>query len=224
MTTLFTGIIDTHATEASKGLPEAYASGVRALICKATEGKDFKDKGFLKAVAEARRLGMLVGAYHFGSNSTSGDVQADFFLKIVGPVMFPDLLLVLDWETNPSEKNGTMTLANARLFVQRIKEKTGRWPIFYSYLAMLRSQILDPNDVVGKCPLWMAAYGPDPLKVKPPKAWKNWSLFQYTNGGAGPSNQVLYPRTRPGIGGCDGSVFRGDFEAFKAWWLSCGKD
>ena len=220
---LFNGILDTHATEAAKGLPQAYAAGIRAHFCKATEGKDFKDKGFLNAVQASRQLGMLVGAYHFGSNSSPGNVQADFFLKTIEPVMNPELLLVLDWETNPNEIAGTMTLANARLFVQRVKEKTGRWPIFYSYFAMLRSQILDPADIVGQCPLWMAAYGPNPLTTKPPKAWKDWSLFQYTNGGAGPGDQNLYPRSVPGIGGCDRSVFRGNYEDLKKFWLTCGK-
>lgn len=220
MSDIFTGIIDCHAKEA-RGLKEAFAGGIKALIHKATEGRDFKDKGFLAAIREARALGMLVGAYHFGSNSCPGAQQADFFLSVVAPVLEPDLLLVLDWETNPNAAAGTMHLDNARAFVTRVYEKTGRWPVFYSYISMLRSQVIDPKDPVGNCPLWCAKYGNG--EPTPPKAWKKLDLWQYSDYANGPSDTAKYPRITPGMGPTDRSAFKGSYEELKTWWLSCGK-
>jgi len=68
----------------------------------------------------ADREGIQVGSYHLGK---PGDpiVQADFYLATVGNT--PDEVLALDVESLNS--NTDMSLANARKFINRIREKTG---------------------------------------------------------------------------------------------------
>ncbi len=52
---------------------------------KATEGGDFVDARFAVNWAAARRAGVTVGAYHFFSLCTAGDVQARNFLATAPP-------------------------------------------------------------------------------------------------------------------------------------------
>lgn len=222
---LTTGIVDMHHADGRYDLAASRAGGVVALIHKATEGKDFRDKGFVAAMESAKANGVCRGAYHFASNSTDGEVQADFFLDVVGDRAE---LLVLDFETNPGSA-GTMTLANALRFVARVQSVTGRWPVFYGYLSMLRNVCAraTPEQLaaLALCPLWLAAYGPDPLTVKVPKAWGAWSMMQYTNGSDGPGDRARYPRTVPGFkrAAQDRSVFRGTPDELTLFWKTCGR-
>lgn len=223
---LCTGIVDVHHADGRYDLAAARAGGIVALIHKATEGKDFRDKGFVSAMDAAKVAGLCRGAYHFGSNSTDGATQADFFLGVVGDRAE---LLVLDFETNPGSA-GTMTLANALAFVGRIHARTGRWPVFYGYLSMLRSECAratpEQRAVLARCPLWLAVYGSNPLTVRVPKAWKSYFMLQYTNGSDGPADQITFPRKTPGFAraGQDRSVFRGSAEELLVAWKLAGRD
>lgn len=224
---LCTGILDGNHGDWKRGdLRVARDHGIVAIIAKASEGKDFLDGSFDRTVDTARALGLVVGAYHFGSASSSGEVQADHFLRATeraraaGP-----LLLVLDLENNPNVKAGTMDVTRAEAFVHYVHGATGRWPVVYTGAYVRAAQQARGTDLA-QCPLWMAAYGPDPLKGRLPAAWGTWALWQYTNGGAGPTDQVTYPRKTHGFGkdgapgGCDRSVYRGTEQDLRAWWAS----
>jgi len=200
--------------------------GITAVIAKATQGVHFQDPTFERTVAEARLLSLLVGAYHFG-DASDGAAQAEAFLaKTADARATGRLLLCLDLENNPNPRRGTMGLGQALAFVRRVHEAVGTWPVCYTG-RYIRAAQEAPGTDLARCPLWMAAYGPDPLRGKLPAAWSAWALWQYTNGGAGPVDQVRYPRKTPGFGkggtapgGCDRSVFRGTAEELRAWWDS----
>lgn len=223
---LCTGIVDLHHSDGRVDLMAAKAGGIVALIHKATEGKDWSDPAFAPRMDDAKAAGVLRGAYHFGSNSAPGEVQADHFLDVVGDRAE---LLVLDFETNPGSA-GTMSLANALAFCARVYERAGRRCVFYGYLSMLRNVCAaatpEQRAALARHPLWLAAYGPDPLTVRVPSAWSAWSMMQYTNGSDGPADRVRYPRTVPGCARAaqDRSVFRGDAEALIYWWKTCGRE
>jgi hypothetical protein len=121
-------------------LAAAKAAGMKALLHKATQGKDWRDPKFASAMAAAQDLGLLRGAYHFASNSADGAVQADWFMErvalAVGTVA-NDVLLALDWENNPDTTSGVMSVENARRFVERVHTVTGRWPLVYSFTHFL---------------------------------------------------------------------------------------
>jgi lysozyme len=99
---------------------------VVAIIHRATIG-DRVDKKYEERKIEAKKRGYKWGAYHLGK---PGDPikQADFFLDTVKPDK--DDLIALDLESEDSTKH--MSFADARVFIKRIKEKTGRYPVIYA--------------------------------------------------------------------------------------------
>ena len=226
---LCTGIVDVHASDGECDLDAFKAGGGVALIHKATEGRDFIDKAVARVIPTLKPAGLLAGAYHF-ANATDPIVQAEHFLRTVEH--FGEAALhVLDRETNHSSF-GTMSLAQAAAWVRHVREKTGRWPVFYTYEHILHRDMAtadaETRATLGKCPLWIAKYGPPP-KAMPASwgAWGDWSLWQYTSSVEnGPSDQVRYPR---GVAGFkrrsqDRSVFRGTEDDLRVWWKTCGRE
>ena len=85
----------------------------------------------------AARAGLLWGAYHFG-DATDPVRQADHFLRRGGFALArvrnsrPDgVLLVLDFEKNGHYPGGTMRVDQAVAFVERIRQRTGKYPGVY---------------------------------------------------------------------------------------------
>jgi len=226
---MFTGIVDGNRGDAAHahligpgrgGLDAAFAAGILLAFWKATEGLTYNDSTFAEAVTDSRAAGMLPGAYHFLRGAHPGEVEADHFLMRVEPLLSGGpLLLACDWEA------GDAPTDHARAFVARVHDRTGRWPMLYSGLSFLWKRVgKGAEPVLGMCDLWLAAYGPDPVKIKVPPAWpRGWTLQQYTNGGAGPKDVANYPRKTPGFGpgggpgGVDRSCFRGTADDLRAY-------
>lgn len=220
---MITGILDVSHWEydSLKGkiapaLAKAKAAGIVAVIAKATQGKDYVDPSWPKWSKAIRDAGLLLGAYHFGSNTSAGDAQADWFKFHVTKtnVSLSKTLLVLDFERNP-KPSATMTLDGARAFLHRLGGG-----MLYGDSSFL-SQITNPDDVLGEFPLWIAAYGPSVPKI--PRAWRGparhgYTLFQYTNGVAGPSNLDTWPRLTAGFGRIHRSAFQGTEKELRARW------
>lgn len=181
------------------------AGGILGIIQKATQGATFVDPTFHMNYEKAINGSLLLGAYHFGV-SGDGALQAEHFLNTAQPTSRD--LLVLDFENNPT--GPSMSLDEARAFVSRIHQATGRWPGLYSghYIKDLLGSTLDP--ILGNCWLWLAQYGPTP---EIPANWKAWKMWQYTDGAMG-----NLPHVVPGIGRCDRDLFAGDEAALRAFW------
>jgi lysozyme len=187
------------------------ADGIAGVIHKGTQGAGYFDPTFIGHRTQAKAAGLLFGAYHFG---TAGDpiVQADFFLSKVGP----DDLLALDFEPNPQGQS--MSLHEAEQFVHHIRQVTGRYPGLYSghsiKEALAAAGITSAAQTeLSNCWLWIAQYGP----VKPliPKIWPQWTLWQYTDGGAGSP-----PHAVKGIGLCDRDQFNGTLAQLQQFWAA----
>ena len=118
-------------------------------------------------------------------------------------------LLVLDYEPNG---NSTMTLDQARAFVQRIQDQTGRYPGLYSG-SLIKQQLggKPPDPILSQCFLWIAQYGPAPTQI--PQTWSTWTMWQYTDDNAGPQ-----PHSVAGIGNCDRDQFNGTTEQLQQLW------
>jgi lysozyme len=225
---LTTGIVDWHFSDGAYDLVAFKAAGGVAGIVKATEGGDFRDKGFAKAMEACKVAGILRGAYHFANGKTDPAKQADHFLSVVAP--YPDALLVLDLESNEKSSFGTMSFARGAAFMQRIHDKTGRWPVFYTYESMLHAEMRKASPevraVLGRGALWIAKYGSPPKPIPASWcAWADWSMWQYSSGpGNGPSDKVRYPRGVPAFKDPvqDRSAWRGDAESLAVWWKTAG--
>lgn len=225
-----TSILDLYAGNTGYSLRDVRdVGGMVAVIHKATEGTTQTDSRFLAVMEEARDLEMPHGAYHF---ARAGDpiAQADRFVARVREAVEPEsILLALDLEGSLSLPT-TMTTRDAARFVERVRELTGRWPLFYAGASKLRERARrDPNSmqVLGQCPLWLAQYGEEPDREDIPAAFPGdgWALWQYTSGKAGPRDEVAFPRLTAGFkrGKQDRSAFRGTVEELRGWWSTAGR-
>jgi len=204
-------IVDISHHNGNVDLNKAQQAGIAGVIHKGTQGTGMFDRSYTGNRQKAEAAGLMWGAYHFGTKG-DGAEQADFFLSKINAD--EQTLLVLDYEPNGLR---TMTLDQARAFVTRVNAVTGRFPGLYSgnlIKEQLRSQPVDP--VLSKCFLWIAQYGPQPKNIPP--TWSSWTMWQYTDGVAGPA-----PHTVAGIGKCDRDQFNGTLEQLqKLWGVAAG--
>lgn len=205
---MLNAVVDISHHNQISSFEQARAAGVQAVFHKATQGTHYQDPTLASHRQRIEAAGLLFGAYHFG---IAGDaqVQAEFFLSAAGK----GAVLVLDFEPNPQGHD--MSLLEAEQFVDQIKQATGRYPGLYSghtiKEALQQAGISKPEQTeLSQCWLWLAQYGPAPLV---PKIWKQWTLWQYTDGAAGPA-----PHDVPGIGRCDRDQFNGTAAQLQAFW------
>jgi len=165
--------------------------GVVGVIHEATYPRLDRDAYYGSRQTAATRAGLLWGAYHFG-DATDPIRQAEHFLNVVaanwrGPSVQPSgVLLVLDFEKNGHYPGGTMRVDQAARFVERIKQRTGKYPGVYGSENRLRAVMNAPGvsradkAVLGNCWLWIANYHYQPTASSP---WSHWRLWQYTGDG-----------------------------------------
>jgi lysozyme len=200
---LLNAVIDLYHGNTVTSFDDIKKGGVIAVIHKATQGGGYTDAEFHDRSRAVQDAGLLLGSYHFGA---SGDPkgQADHYLDVVDP----EKLMVLDFE--PNSIDGTMRLTEAEAFVQRIFDQTGRYPGIYSGEAFINAQLRNAKDTILKnCFLWIAKYSAARPKVPP--AFKDFTLWQYSDGSAGPQ-----PHQTSGVGRCDRDFFNGDEAGLRA--------
>jgi GH25 family lysozyme M1 (1,4-beta-N-acetylmuramidase) len=188
---------------------------VAGIIHRATIGGR-KDTGYAERREEAKRRGYKWGSYHLGK---PGDPigQADFYLDTVRPA--EDEVIALDIESlNPATD---MSLANAIRFIQRIKEKTGRYPVLYANHAVVKeiSNRYPGDSLFSKTPLWYARFK-SRVTDFPTKTWNAYTLWQFSSEiNCQPTHpeKCLYrvPGTQTDM---DINVYRGTVEELKANW------
>src|SRR5437660_3546757 len=145
---------------------------VVAIIHRATIG-DRADRKYAERRDEAKKRGYKWGAYHFGK---TGDTikQADFFLDTVKPT--PDDLIALDLESTDGSKH--MSFDEARVFIKRVKEKTGRYPFIYGNNEVTKaiSEQYGADKVFAKTQLWYARFKRDVADF-PQGTWHTYALW-----------------------------------------------
>ncbi len=205
MPTPLNAVVDISHHNGNVNFAKAKDAGIIGVIQKATQGQSNVDPTYKTNKIKALNAGLLWGAYHFATGS-DGLKQAENFLSVVGND--PKTLLVLDFE--PNLTGPSMSLEEARAFVTSVKERTGRFPGFYSghFIKQLLGTSSDP--VLAKCWFWLAQYGK--TAVVPPN-WPTWTLWQYTDGVIGPE-----PHTVSGIGRCDRDMFNGSEAQLRKLW------
>jgi lysozyme len=121
--------------------------GIIAIIHKATQGAHRRDPSYTSRKKTAKDIGLLWGAYHFG---TADDVEAqvDNFLSTAD--VDEGVLIGLDFEEDPHGPG--ITIQQARDFVALTQEKTGRFPVIYGANLLRESlgSVVDP--LFKKCP------------------------------------------------------------------------
>lgn len=147
------------------------------------------------------------GAPTTSAPGTTCPRQVELFLAHAAPGDAD--LLALDFEPNPH--GPTMTLPQACEFIKLVQAKTGRRPVLYGGSLLRESLGAAVDPLLARCPLWYARYAAAPFALPP--TWKTYTLWQYTDGNAGPP-----PHAADGLGRCDRSRFAGTEEQLRAAW------
>ena len=188
---------------------------VVAIIHRATIG-DRVDRKYAERKLEAKQRGYKWGAYHFGK---PGDPikQADFFLETVKPEA--DDLIALDLDgTDPAQH---MSIDEARIFIKRVKEKTGHYMFIYANNLVTKAiaEQYDDDELFAKTHLWYARFKKS-ITDFPAGIWKTYTLWQFSsevNCNPLDRSQCLY--TVPGTEyDMDIDVYNGTVEAFRINW------
>jgi len=207
---MFDAVIDvSHNDPIPMKFDKAAATGIAAVIHKATQGTGFVDPAFSTNRGKARTAKLLFGSYHFGIGA-SGATQAEFFLRTVGPR--PGELLALDFEKNTTKGQTDMTVDQARDFVTTVHDRVGKWPVLYGGGFLKELLKGEPDPVLANCPLWLADYAGTP---ELPPGWSEFKLWQWTDG-----KQGVDPKPVEGIGSCDRDRFAGPAAELAAFWAS----
>ena len=146
---------------------------VRAVIHRASIGMR-ADTKFKERKREAKKRGYHWGSYHLGRPGEPIK-QADFYLKNAEPDKSD--LLVIDIE---AIGGNNMRLADAIVFANRVKEKTGRLPLIYSNHTVTKhiSDNFGLKDIFKDMPLWYARFRND-IPNFPSGTWKSYTLWQF---------------------------------------------
>jgi lysozyme len=188
---------------------------VVAIIHRATIG-DRKDRKYAERRDEAKKRGYKWGAYHFGKPGNPIK-QADFFLDTAKPAA--DELIALDLESEDATKH--MSFDDARAFVKRIKEKTGRYPLIYANneVAKAISDHYGADDVFAKTRLWYARFKKN-VSDFPQGTWKTYTIWQFSSEqNCTPANRPVCLYTVPGTEyDMDVDVYNGTIEKLRSKW------
>ncbi|SFG64292.1 lysozyme [Desulfotomaculum arcticum] len=156
--------------------------GISFVYIKSTEGVDYIDPKFSINLQEAKKAGLIVGAYHFCTPSSLKDAQdeAMHFNNVIrkhGGIDELDLPPVLDIEKNQGLKKEQITEI-VEAWVDIVKQETRKQPVIYSYTHFIRD-FLDQR--LNAIPLWLAHYDLKQQLFSLP--WKSWLFFQFTDKG-----------------------------------------
>lgn len=194
------------------------AASVDFAIVKATGGPSFVNPACNAQVDHAIASGLLVGLYHFakdGFNASAARVEADHFVDSILGHLKHNPVLVLDWEADAARD---LPLSWAREWMDRVTERTGVKPLFYSYASYVQNTNMQPI-ISGDYGLWIASYGPGnrsgfaQAPEPPANPWPLTAMFQFTSTG----------RLAGYAGDLDLNLFYGDRKVWAAYASKNGK-
>lgn len=185
------------------------AAGYSGVFHKATEGISVVDKTFSTRWPAIIKAGIQKrGAYHFLHPAKDPVVQADFFLRTVGPLDRTDALMC-DWEVT----DGVMLSqqkSEALAFKARVEQVAQRECILYSYEAYLDEAKC--GEEFAHIRPWIAQYIKSLVAPVVPPPFETWAAWQYTGDGFGNTEHVA------GVGDkVDVSYFNGSIAEFIEW-------
>lgn len=189
--------IDVSAYQGKIDWPEVAKHNVRFAFIKASEGATLRDPRFQRNWREARKAGILRGAYHYFQPNRDGKTQADLFTRYV-PIEPGDLPPVLDVEAANFHDVAVMRREVAR-WLRLVEANYGVRPIIYSNHGFYRRHLAGHFD---KYPLWLAHYEVE----KPVLPSSKWIIWQH-------SDEAYVPGIR---GVVDFNVFQGNYEDLQA--------
>lgn len=155
-------------------------AGASFVFLKASQAT-WTDRRFVENYRAARRVGLLVGMYHYLDWSVPAMQQARYFAGLLSDYP-PDIEPVVDYEERKNAPSRLAAVSALNIFVQTIEDLAGRVSMIYTSPGYWR-EYGDTGESWARYPLWIAHYG----AAKPivPKPWSDWLFWQYTDRGDG---------------------------------------
>ena len=114
-----------------------------------------------------------------------------------------------------------MRVDQAVTFVERIRQRTGKYPGLYCSEYRLRQVLYGPKvtaaqrQTLANCWLWIANYHLEPRNTAP---WSRGTLWQYTGDGVCDLPRSTYPKGVANIRKAERNIVRGGPAALEAFW------
>lgn len=156
------------------------------VIIKATEETNYINPTWEEQAGQVIQTNKLLGFYHFASVGNP-IAEADFFISVVKDYI-GKAVLVLDFEAGAINAWGNV---GARQFLNRVKEKTGVYPMIYMSAEVTRQ--FNWSTISNTNPLWVAQYAsmnPTGYQSEPWTdgkgygAWSSAAIHQYSSAGS----------------------------------------
>ncbi|HSR97514.1 MAG TPA: GH25 family lysozyme [Kofleriaceae bacterium] len=160
--------------------PRVRRAGIRFAFIRVSDGALQRDARFATNWAEAKRAGVVRGAYQFFRPDQSVNAQADLMIAAMAGRDAADLPPVIDIEIDGGLDLSTVA-ERAAAWIDRVRQRLGVEPIVYTGSDLWRNggaEALEPQS------LWLAHYTPGCPTVPPP--WRRWTFWQHTDRGAVP--------------------------------------
>lgn len=142
---------------------------------KSTEGTTIRNAYFASDYAQARKNGIRTGAYHFFSIRTSGQAQAQYFIRNTR-FNKGDLPPVLDVEpTNAQIRQmggDSILFSHIRTWMKTVEQHVGVRPILYVNQMFVNNHLIEAPDIKRDYDVWIARYG----EYKPDVRLSIWQL------------------------------------------------
>lgn len=173
-------VIDVSRWQNNIDFAKVKASGIEGVIIKAggSDSGFYKDSKFEQNYANAKAVGLHVGAYYFvGKGCTStvdGRADGERFANLIAGKQF-DLPVYMDVESTPtSARTGATDAAIA--FCSYLESKGYYVGIYASDISGFKDR-LDYSRLKDRFTSWVARYGSEP------KYATKWDMWQYTSTG-----------------------------------------
>ena len=143
---------------------------------KASEGKSIADDYFKENWKEAKKHGLLRGAYHFYRPHLPAEIQAELFFKQLKKLESGDLPPVLDIELKGST-SASVLKRNLKRWLVLVEKHYGVRPIIYTSYSFYKHHLTGKE--FKKYPLWIAHYRTADLNDK----MNHWHFWQHSDRG-----------------------------------------
>ena len=153
---------------------QPFGNPVRFAFIKATEGIDIDDEYFEYNFWQARKHGIMRGAYHVLSSKSSVTEQAEHFCNTVN-LQDNDMIPVLDIEGLGDYKPEQLRMAVLR-WMNIVEHHYGVIPMIYTSFSFKMNYLNGPE--FARYPYWIAHYYVSKLKYT-----GEWQFWQFTDVG-----------------------------------------
>ena len=155
-------------------------AGIRFAFIRASDGLYVPDPKFARNWRDAKRAGVMRGAYQYFRPEQDPIAQADLLIATLANDR-GELPPVIDVESTGG-KSASELVAGVRAWTARVRDRLGVEPIVYTGPEFWRQRAASAD--LRTQPLWLAHYTRGCPTV--PAQWSEWRFWQYTDNGRVP--------------------------------------